>query len=120
MDKSIVVPLFLVFLLSLFVCFACFLASSIFLSVPFRCWRHCSQYSYECVYEWNVTADTKDSVRRSRHLGEWNQFRGQAVSTFRSQTLGPHVTHLLLCCYSMSGSVHLDTWQRGTLEVVTY
>jgi hypothetical protein len=72
--------------------------------------------------------DTKDSFRRSRHigevysrhLGEWNQFGGQAVSTFRSQTLGPHVTHILLCSYFMSGSIHLDTWQRGAPEVATY
>jgi hypothetical protein len=59
-------------------------------------------------------------VKCSRHLGEWNQFGGQAVSTFRSQTLGPHVTHILLCCYSMSGSIHLDTWQRSAPDVVTY
>jgi len=59
-------------------------------------------------------------VKYSRHLGEWNQFCGQAVSTFRSQTLGPHVTHILLCCYFMSGSIHLDTWQRGVPEVATY
>jgi hypothetical protein len=59
-------------------------------------------------------------VKYSRHLGEWNQFCGQAVSTFRSQTLGPHVTDILLCCYFMSGSIHLDTWQRGVPEVATY
>jgi len=59
-------------------------------------------------------------VKYSRHLGEWNQFCGQAVSTFRSQTLGPHVTHISLCCYFMSGSIHLDTWQRRVPEAATY
>jgi len=30
------------------------------------------------------------------------------------------VTHILVCCYFMSGSIHLDTWQRGVPEVATY